>query len=196
MMDRGYLTLMRVRGVPLRLHWTLPLGALLLSGGRFEPGLWLGIVLVIALHEAGHALVVHRVGLVNLGVDLTGFGGRCVWAGHPTPIQRALVAWGGVLAQLALLVPMIAVSLLVDLPARGFLADLVEAFTRANAFLIVVNLLPIQPLDGAEAWPLLRHLWDARRRRRAWQAKVAPKKPQTLRDAFEEAERERKRRSG
>lgn len=75
MMDRGYLTLMRVRGVPLRLHWTLPLGALLLSGGRLEPGLWLGIVLVIALHEAGHALVVHRAGLVNLGVDLTASAG-------------------------------------------------------------------------------------------------------------------------
>lgn len=190
MMDRGYLTLMRVRGVPLRLHWTLPLGALLLSGGRFAPGLWLGIVLVIALHEAGHALVVHRVGLVNLGVELTGFGGRCLWAGHPTPVQRALVAWGGVLAQLALFLAMVPITLLIDLPPSGFVPDLVDAFTRANAFLMIVNLLPIAPLDGKEAWPLFTHLWRDRARRRKWKQKLS-KEPQTLREAFEEAKRKK-----
>src|SRR5690606_38943391 len=66
MLERGYFTLFSVCGVPVRAHWTLPLGALLLSGGRMAPGLWLGVLLVIALHEAGHALLVHRYRLVNL----------------------------------------------------------------------------------------------------------------------------------
>src|SRR5690606_35346299 len=102
--------------------------------------------------------MVHRMRLANLGVELTGFGGRCLWAGQPTPVERALVAWGGVLAQLALLVPALLVVLFVPLPPVGFAADLLEAFTRSNAFLAAVNLIPIRPLDGAEAWPLFKHL--------------------------------------
>jgi Zn-dependent protease len=186
MMERGYLTLFRVRGVPVRAHWTLPLGALLLSGGRVAPGLWVGVLLVVALHEVGHALLVHRFGLVNLGLDLTGFVGRCRWAGHPSEVQRAAIAWGGVLAQLALLIPAIAVALFVPLPQSAFLADLLEAFTRTNAILIAFNLIPIKPLDGAEAWPLFGHLRRRRARVAKWKQKLAP---QTLREALDEADR-------
>lgn len=190
MFERGYLTLFRVRGVPVRAHWTLPLGALLLSGGRLAPGLWLGVLLVIALHEAGHALLVHRARLVNLGVDLTGFGGRCRWTGRPTDVQRSLIAWGGVLAQLVVLVPAALLGWLVGPLENSFAAHLLEAFTRINAILIVLNLLPFSPLDGAEAWPLFGHLRRARARQRAWKTKLS--RPQTLREAFDEAEREQR----
>ena len=88
-MERGYLRLFRLRGIPIRAHWTLPLGVLMFSGGRMAPGLWLGIVTLIVLHELGHAYLVHRAGLVNLGIDITGFGGRCRWAGAPSPAERA-----------------------------------------------------------------------------------------------------------
>jgi len=185
-MERGYLTLFRVRGVPVRAHWTLPLGALLLSGGRFAPGLWVGVLLVVALHELGHALFVHRFGLVNLGLDLTGFGGRCRWAGHPSEVQRAAIAWGGVLAQLALLIPALGVALFLPMPRSPFLAELLEAFTRTNAILIAFNLIPIKPLDGAEAWPLFGHLRRQRARVKKWKQKLAP---QTLREALDEADR-------
>lgn len=185
----GYFTLFRVGGVPLRLHWTLPLGMVLLGGLRFAPGLWAGLLIVVALHEAGHALLVHRLGLVNLGVDLTGFGGRCRWAGDPSAIQRALIAWGGVLAQLALLVVSVVVLAIVGRPELRFLAELADAFTRANVVLIVINLIPLSPLDGAEAWPLIGHLWRDRARRRRWKRKLS-ERPQTLREALEEAERD------
>jgi Zn-dependent protease len=181
MMERGYLSVGRLFGVPLRLHWTLPLGALLLSGGRLAPGLWVGVLVILLAHEAGHALLVRRVGLTNLGIDLTGIGGRCRFAGHATPRQRSIVAWGGVLVQLAILVPALAVSLFVDVPP-GFAADLLHALTRANAILLAVNLLPVEPLDGAEAWRLFRHL-RARRRK------------ETLREALAEADRRRDHRA-
>ncbi len=189
MLERGYLTVFKVRGVPLRLHWTLPVLALFMSGGRFAPGLWIGVLLVVALHEAGHAVLVHRMGLVNLGVDLTGFGGRCRFAGEPTPIARSIIAWGGVLAQLVVLLPSVALIFLIDLPAAGLVADFFDALTRANALLIALNLLPIQPLDGAEAWPLFAHLARERKRRREWKAKLT--RPQTLREALDEADRKR-----
>jgi stage IV sporulation protein FB len=174
----------------VRVHWTLPLGALLLSGLRFAPGLWIGVLVIVATHEAGHALLVHRARLVNLGVDLTGFGGRCRWAGAPTAIQRAVIAWGGVLAQLVVLALALPVLLVFGWPDSTFLADLLDAFVRANLLLIAINLLPVKPLDGAEAWPLFRLLWRARARRRKWKQSIS--RPQTLREALEEADRERR----
>src|SRR5262245_31795457 len=59
-MESGFLHLGRFRGVPLRMHVLAPLGALFFSGFRFEPGAWLGFVLIILLHEIGHALLVMR----------------------------------------------------------------------------------------------------------------------------------------
>jgi stage IV sporulation protein FB len=179
MMERGYLTLFRVRGVPLRAHWTLPIGALLFSGGRFAPGTWLGVLAIILLHELGHAFVVNRVGLVNLGIDVTGFGGATRWAGHPTPRQRALVAWGGVFAQLIVLAIVAPIVWLAG-PFGGFLGDLAYAFTYSNVFIMAFNLIPIRPFDGAEAWPLLPHLFRDWRRTRRWKKKLTVS--QALRD--------------
>jgi Zn-dependent protease len=196
MMERGYLTLTRVRGVPLRVHWTLPLGALLFSGGRVAPGLWLGLLLIVALHEAGHALLVHRAGLVYLGVDLSGFGGRCRWVGQPTAIQRAWIAWGGVLAQLVLLATTLASIALFGAPGSPFLADLTYALVTTNLILVALNLVPLKPLDGAEAWPLFRHLASERARRRKWKKKLTQPAPQTLREALAEADREARERDG
>jgi len=44
-MSRGWWTLARFRGAPIRVHWTLPLGALIWSGFRFEPAFWVHILL-------------------------------------------------------------------------------------------------------------------------------------------------------
>jgi Zn-dependent protease len=101
-------------------------------------------------------------------------------------VQRAAIAWGGVLAQLALLIPALAVALFLPAPQSAFLAELLEAFTRTNAILIAFNLIPIKPLDGAEAWPLFGHLRRRRARVKKWKQKLAP---QTLREALDEADR-------
>lgn len=207
MMKAGYLTLFRIRGIPIRAHWTLPLGLLFFSGGRLAPGLWVGILTIIVLHELGHAFVVNRVGLANLGIDLTGFGGQCRWAGSPSPTERAWVAWGGVLAQLPLLVVSWLLITLLGTPGSVFVADLAEAFVRVNAILIVINLIPFAPLDGAEAWPLIGHLRRNWKRKRDMKRRLTkrpphdPPKPnrehgpyrkQTLREAMDEAERRAK----
>lgn len=207
----GYLTLFRIGGVPIRAHWTLPLGLLFFSGFRMAPGLWVGIVAIIVLHELGHAFVVSRVGLANLGIDLTGFGGKCAWAGSPSPTERAWVAWGGVLAQLPLLIVSFLVITLVGPLESELLADLGDAFVRVNAILIVINLIPFPPLDGAEAWPLFGHLRRDWKREREWKKRLTkrpederereagreaerdPNRRQTLREALDEAENRTKR---
>ncbi|MBX3271522.1 MAG: hypothetical protein KF729_14750 [Sandaracinaceae bacterium] len=192
----GYWTLFHLGGVPVRLHWSVPLVCVLFGGLRFAPGLWLGILLVILLHELGHAFFVRRFGLANLGIDLTGIGGLCRWAGEPTPIERAWVAWGGVLAQLVLFTVTIVPVAVLGTPSHPWVAQLVEAFLWPNLFVAGFNLIPFAPFDGAEAWPLFGHLWRRHRARQKWKKKLVKAKDlgetpleQTLRQALDEADR-------
>ncbi len=193
--QRGYLNLFRIQGIRIRAHWSVPFVCLMFSGFRFEPGTWVGILAIILIHELGHAFIVRRVGLLNLGIDLTGIGGVCRWAGEPTKIQRAWVAWGGVLAQLLLFLVSALLVLIVGRPGHPWLAQLVYALMWPNLFVAAFNLIPFPPFDGAEAWPLLKLYYRRRQRRRKWKSKlVAPDDDQsplgqTLREALDEAKR-------
>lgn len=205
-MQRGYLHVGRIRGIPIRLHWSLPLGVLMLSGFRFAPGVWLGITFIILLHELGHAVLVRQQGLVNLGIDITGYGGRCNFTGSTTPKNVAVVAWGGVAAQALLLAMALPLYFVLDPRPTGFFGDLLWSFVASNAIIMAINLLPFPPLDGAKAWPLLGMLWGERRRRRPRTQPVKPLRvdetrwrrregrdqgAQTLREALEDADRHR-----
>ena len=57
---RGYLTLARFRGAPVRVHWSTPIGALFFTRFAFLPGAWLGFFLLLLLHELGHLLAAAR----------------------------------------------------------------------------------------------------------------------------------------
>ncbi len=153
-MRHAYLEIGRFRGAPVRLHWTIPIGMLVLTRFRLAPGEWIGFFLLVLLHELGHAVLVDHFGLLLMRIDVHGFGGSCAVAGSPTSRQRALIAWGGVVAQAAVLLVTLTVLGVTGWPAEGFFADLADALTWSNAGLIALNLLPIPPLDGAEAWKL------------------------------------------
>jgi Zn-dependent protease len=162
----GYLRIGRLRGASLRLHWTVPLGVALLTGLRFAPGAWLGVVVLLVVHELGHALAVARGGLRLTAVDVLGFGGLCRFEGYLTPRRRVLIAWSGVLAQAALGLATLGAVTWLGHPARPFAEDLVGALLYANLWMILVNLLPLRPFDGAEAWGIIALLTAARARRR------------------------------
>ena len=165
MLGRGSLTIARLRGIPIRVHWTLPLGALVFSGFSFAPGFWLGFFLLVLIHELGHAAFVRGFRLRVVGIDISGFGGLCHWSGVATPAQRGAIAWGGVLAQAALLAVTFAVLLVTGNPPTRFLAELASVFTFTNVYLIAINLLPIPPLDGYEAWGFVRRMIRGRGQR-------------------------------
>ncbi len=159
MFERGYWRIFSWRGVPVRLHWTLPLGALLFSGGAFAPVFWFGFFALVFLHEVGHALIVMNLRYRVTAIDITGFGGMCRWTGNATAAERSVIAWGGVLAQLVLLAGAFGVAVAVPALARGWLAPVFSVFLSTNLYLMALNLLPFPPLDGANAWrliPLLR----------------------------------------
>lgn len=170
----GWWTITKLYGVPVRIHWSALLGAIFFSGLSFAPGAWLGFLLVILAHELGHAFVVLRTGQRLLGVSIHGFGGECQWAGDATPLQRSLIAWGGVAAQAALFLVALPLSWLVGARLGLFGLDLFHALTVSSAFIAALNLLPLRPFDGAEAWKLPGLLRERRALRAAREAGRPP----------------------
>jgi hypothetical protein len=173
MFASGYWTIGRVRGAPVRVHWSAPLGAVAFTGFRFTPGLWAGFFLLVVLHELGHAAIVRHLGHRTVAVRVHAFGGDCQWDGNPTTGDVAAVAWGGVAAQGVLWVIATVIIAIVGMPESPVLASLAVTFTTVNAHMMLFNLLPIPPLDGHRAWTLLPILWQSRKEQGAYQRERA-----------------------
>src|SRR3569832_1314939 len=101
--ERGYLQLGSEWGTALRLHWMFVVVPFLL-GGTLRSAQWAALVVLIGLHELGHAAAVRRCRGQVIRIDVHGFGGSCASAGDLTEGQTAFIAWGGVLAQAAVFV--------------------------------------------------------------------------------------------
>ena len=157
--SKGALVVGEWRGAPVRFHWSVALGVLVFGGLRWRPGFWLGFCLLVLIHELGHAFLVHRFGLKIHDVVVHGFGGYCEWSGSATPMERAIIAWGGIWAQM-LILPLAFLLLYFDgTPYSVFKAEMFQVFTRYNIWLILLNMIPVRPLDGAEAWSLFGIKW-------------------------------------
>lgn len=180
----GYLEIGRLHGIPVRLHWSLPIGMFVVSRGELLPGIWLGFFLIVLVHEMGHALVVRHHRLQALSIQIHALGGLCRWQGQASPLARATIAWGGVWAQLVLLGATLLFVTLAGTPRSAFAQDLVDAFIAANGAIAALNLIPVRPFDGAEAWPLFGLLY------RRWQTKRARPEPRTIRPLPRLPERE------
>ena len=164
----GYLQILRYRGVPVYAHWSILLGLFFFSGG-FDLGAWIGFFIIILGHEAGHAILARRFGLYVYSIEMHGLGGSCVYDGKATPFQRAVIAWGGVLAQGVLyVVAFLLLHLRVAQSELGW--RLVSMLTGTNLLIAALNLLPLPFLDGGRAWKLfpmlLKRGWPRPRRPR------------------------------
>lgn len=161
----GYFTLGHWRGIPVRTHWTTPLGALIFTRFEFVPVIWLGFALIVLVHEFGHALMVRWCGGTVLSIDMDGLGGSCSWEGEVSYIQRALIAWGGVLAQLVLFIVVKAVDTTAGWPAMFGGFQLLSMLTSTNLRIAAFNLIPFPPFDGWQAWRLVPLVYTDLRRR-------------------------------
>lgn len=143
-------------------HWSLLVGLVVFSRG-FDIGAWIGFFLIILIHEAGHALLARRFGLQVHRIEMHGLGGLCAYGGWASPYQHAAIAWGGVLAQGALFLVALALSML-QVFSFGIAGRIMHMFVTANLFIIGLNLLPLPFLDGGTAWKLLPMLANDWRR--------------------------------
>ena len=175
--SHGYLRVPGVRLLHARLHVhvsALVLAAVLLVTGFGQPshalvsvGCYFGVIL---LHELGHAAMARRLGYAAPAIWLSFLHGACEHDAAETRRDDALIAWGGVLAQLAVAVPLLALAQLHVFDASPLGRIVVVGFGLASLLLVVFNLLPVRPFDGARAWPLLAILL------REWRARAVAKR--------------------
>lgn len=188
MFSGGWFRVGTIYGAPVRLHFTLPLGAYFFVG--LDPGAMLAFFLLILVHEAGHAALVVRAGARVERIDIHGLGGLCAWRGFVVPYQRALIAWGGVLAQAIVYGAALAWLRLHGPPDLSYSSSFFYVFLGPNLRIIGFNLLPIRPLDGAEAWPLLPMIWRRFTGERAHAAAKKAAQPPRLGSAEDSVDRD------
>lgn len=152
--------LLRIADIDVYLHWSWLLVALIelrVRDTTYTSQLWnvleyvtlFGIVL---MHEFGHALACRSVGGRADRILLWPLGGLA----YVNPPQRpGALLWSiaaGPLVNVALLLPTVALAAwAVWLPdGRSDLQQYILMVGGMNAFMLVVNLLPIYPLDGGQ----------------------------------------------
>lgn len=189
-MTNGLWRIAHWKRIPVHLHWSVLLGLLwFLVQTRSLPLAAMKFVAffgLLAIHEIGHARAALRRGTRVHEIRLYLLHGVCRHAWPRSGFDHIVIAWGGVLAQGAVLAVAIAARALawaVAPGAAGALSPVFDVLIGVNLFMIGFNLLPVAPLDGHIAWRILRPLPHLLARR--WRATV---------DAIRRAWRLRRRR--
>lgn len=167
--EKGSLRVAHWKGSPIRIHWSVLVGAFFFGRIQFLPVYWICFFFVIFVHEAGHVMVIRQFNLWVDEVVIHGIGGYCRWGGYAEPIPRSLIAWGGAVAQFVLLILAYAAFAFFRPAQSAVTQQVFQAFVISNIWMIFFNLLPFEPLDGVEAWKivkLMRNDWNAYQRER------------------------------
>jgi hypothetical protein len=159
----GYFRLGSFRGAPVQVHFSFFIVAAFFC--RLSVARWISFFFLILFHELGHAVLVRARRLSVITVEVNGLGGLCHYRGNASNFDSALIAWGGVWAQGVCYLLASGAQDLFPGQLSPFLAELSGGFTTPNLSLMLLNLLPIRPLDGAEAWKLFPLLWSRARAR-------------------------------
>jgi membrane-associated protease RseP (regulator of RpoE activity) len=181
----GYIKIRRraFDGITFHFHWSVLLAAGLLFGlyVRHVGYALLAVVAyfaIILLHEIGHALMARRLGCRPTDIYMTFMHGLCVYeSGHDdydaqqATKREASIAWAGVLMQLLVALPLIALHSFTALGENACFIIIAVFLGYASVVVAIINLIPVAPLDGHLAWRLFPILIrEARTRRLARQA--------------------------
>jgi Zn-dependent protease len=153
----GSISLGRLAGAPLRIHWSAVLVGALVGAALYPDfGVVGTLVVVVAffvsilVHEMAHALVARHYGITTTSIDLWALGGMARLEKEPTtPRSEGWIAAAGPLASLA--IGAVGIGGVFALQALGAPLDLLRVFGwvgLVNAALGIFNLLPGSPLDG------------------------------------------------
>ena len=160
----GFLKLknLKIFGAEVFVHWNVLLYGLIgLSGWATGPiqaaTCILLLLLLILLHEAGHAAVAKKLGYQPINISLKDIHGYCVYEyilNSEFEKDEAKIAWGGVLAQLTVAVPLIIMANTTSIFKDKFMSPVVGVLGYYSVLMVIFNLLPIKSLDGNKAWKL------------------------------------------
>lgn len=163
------LFLIKIAGIPIKVHWTFGLLVLFVAYVAFDEGLtgyqalaFFSYVLIlfafVIMHEYGHALTARRFGVATRDIIISPIGGVARLERMPAKASQELwVALAGPMVNVVLAMLFIAAYLIAfgqKMPelaggivlnsASGYLANLIYI----NIALVVFNMVPAFPMDG------------------------------------------------
>lgn len=172
MLRRRWFWLRRARllGAPVYVHWSVLAVAALLVVISFKSPIHAVVALasylgVIVIHELGHAWMARRLGYRVNAIHVAFLHGSCEYDAAYSEWDDVRIAWGGVLAQLAIAVPILIVATALGDRDLGYAGPAVAFLGYVNLLIALVNLAPAPGLDGHKAWrvlPLFAQWWRAR----------------------------------
>jgi Zn-dependent protease len=150
----GSIKIAAIRGIPIRIHFTLLVVffALVLELGLI--GLPAGVLLFASVlaHELGHALIAQRFGISIAGIELHILGGTALMREQPSsPKQEMAIAIAGPAVSLLLGIVFASITMIggVDLDFdRISPSQLLPYLAAVNFAMAVFNLIPALPMDG------------------------------------------------
>lgn len=160
----------RIRNVRVYAHWSvLGISALILLNAIQRPMISLiGLLCywgVILLHETGHLIAAQRLGCRVYSIELYPIWGITRFQIPWSRFDHCVIAWGGVLAQAVIAVPLAAFIAIFGY-TRIEAVNVVLALLGGISLLVAIfNLLPFPPLDGAMAWRIIPAYIEQRRSR-------------------------------
>lgn len=107
---------------------------------------------VIVLHEFGHTLVARRRGYFVSAVRIGFLHGNCDIEVPTSQVDAVWIAWGGVLAQLAVAIPVLTIGVMTEDVDLGYLSPTIAFLGYFNLLIALFNLAPAPGMDGSVAW--------------------------------------------
>jgi len=167
--------LFKISGVDVYVHWSVfVIAAIMILGAIRQPAMTIvGMICYLSLlllHECGHMIAARRHRCQVEYIELYPIHGRCCFQIPWSRLDHCAIAWGGVLAQAVVALPLVA-YLAVFGYTRFEAVNAVLAVLGGYSLLVVVfNLIPAGRLDGTIAWGLIPELIKRERSRRARRA--------------------------
>jgi Zn-dependent protease len=169
---------MRVRGADVFIHWTVFLvaGIWLLDSTR-QPWLTLtGVfcyLLMLFIHECGHLVAAQRLRCKVHDIQLYPFWGFTHFDLPWTRFEHCVIAWGGVIAQAIVAVPIVVCVLVFGESRFAVINMATTVLGFVSLGVAAFNLLPVKPLDGSIAWGLFPEAWKRLRNRNKPKSRAA-----------------------
>jgi Zn-dependent protease len=128
---------------------------------------YLGLLII---HESGHLTMARRRGYQAFSMALYPIFGLASFEMPQSRIDGALIAWGGVLAQIVVAVPLTLYVVLFGYSHFEALDAALAILGEYSLFVAAFNLIPVRPLDGSKAWDIIPAWFEQRRIRKARRA--------------------------
>jgi stage IV sporulation protein FB len=150
----------RPLGASFEVHWSVIVASVLLLAGGIEAPVISLIALfaylsIIFVHEIGHGLMAVHCGCQVYSIKLGFIHGSCTVEAPFDEWDQVKIAWGGVLAQLAVAFFVFIPALIISGVNLSYYEVILIFLGYFNLFIALVNLAPSKGLDGYVAWRVI-----------------------------------------